>query len=85
MACVCARCSLHPYTPDDEIPDIFIPEHARVIAVNRSVVRHFGTLAQKNRLVFVEALFQHPHPKPFCEALCNVYHDAEFGNTEVSA
>lgn len=48
-------------------------------------MRHFGTLAQKNRLVFVEALFQHPHPQPFCESLCNVYHDAEFYNNEVSS
>ena len=51
----------------------------------RSVVRHFGTLAQKNRLVFVEALFQHPHPQPFCESLCNVYLDPEFSNNEVSS
>lgn len=49
----------------------------------RSVVRNFGTLTQKNQLVFVEALFQHPNPQPFCETLWNVYHDASYGDTEV--
>ncbi|CAN0061323.1 unnamed protein product, partial [Discosporangium mesarthrocarpum] len=38
-----------------------------------SAVRHFAALASKNRLLFVEALFQHPHAQSFCEALHNVY------------
>eukprot|EP00752_Nemacystus_decipiens_P001460 g1436.t1 len=47
-----------------------------------SVVRHFGTLAQKNRLVFVEALFQHPNPHNFCKDLANVYHDTSSSRDE---
>ncbi|CAM9181854.1 unnamed protein product [Hapterophycus canaliculatus] len=47
-----------------------------------SIVRHFGALAQKNHLVFVEAFFQHPHPHQFCESLVNIYHDASSANSE---
>lgn len=46
-------------------------------------MRHFGTLAQKNHLVFVEAFFQHPNPHIFCEDLVNVYHDASSSRAEV--
>lgn len=49
----------------------------------RSAVRHFGVLAQKNHLVFVEALFQHPNPHNFCEQLHHVYEDTA-RDTEVS-
>lgn len=41
----------------------------------RSAVRHFGILARKNNLVFVEALFQHPNPHNFCGQMHNVYQD----------
>ncbi|CAB1099608.1 unnamed protein product [Ectocarpus sp. CCAP 1310/34] len=47
-----------------------------------SVVRHFGILAQKNHLVFVEAFFQHPQPHSFCESLVNVYHTASSAHPE---
>lgn len=46
-------------------------------------MRHFGTLAQKNHLVFVEAFFQHPRPHDFCDTLVNVYHHAGSSNPEV--
>lgn len=54
-----------------------------VLLDRRSVVRHFGVLAEKNHLVFVEALFQHPHPQPFCETLHNVYHEEDYCHQEV--
>lgn len=47
-------------------------------------MRHFGTLAQKNRLVFVEALFQHTHPQNFCGVLHSVYYDGVDPSAEVS-
>eukprot|EP00903_Cladosiphon_okamuranus_P017376 g16007.t1 len=47
-----------------------------------SVVRHLGTLVQKNHLVFVEAFFQHPNPHSFCKDLVNVYHDASSSRGE---
>lgn len=40
-------------------------------------------MARKNRLVFVEALFQHPNPQGFCGALHNVYCDSVDANGEV--
>lgn len=50
----------------------------------RSVVRHFGILTEKNHLMFVEALFQHPHPQPFCETLHNVYREVDYDDQEVT-
>jgi hypothetical protein len=42
------------------------------------VVRSFAELAQKNHLLYVECLFQHPHPFDFCFTIDTVYDAANF-------
>jgi hypothetical protein len=44
-----------------------------LVALIHSLVRRFGDAASKNRMLFVELLFQHPRPDSFCCHLDSVY------------
>ena len=45
-----------------------------LVSLAKAVVRRFGEVAEKNRMLFVECLFQHPNPsKHMCERIDNVY------------
>lgn len=45
-----------------------------LVRLAKAVVRRFGEVSQKNHMLFVECLFQHPNPaKHMCERVDNVY------------
>jgi timeless len=50
-----------------------------LVELIRSVVRRFFLLAQRNHLLFVDVLLQHPHAIDFIEKLDNVYDASAFG------
>lgn len=52
---------------------------APMVDLIKSVVRSYFTLAEKNRLLYVESMFQHPHAIDFVEKLDSVYEAASFG------
>jgi hypothetical protein len=43
------------------------------LALIKEITRNFFHLADKNNCLFVEALFQHPHPQNFIEKIDNLY------------
>lgn len=61
---------------DVKLARMMCRSEALFVFCNRSAVGHFGGLARRNHLVFVEALFQHPTPQAFCQTLHDVYFDA---------
>ncbi len=48
-------------------------ERRPLLNLIKSIIRSFGELASKNHLLYVEALFSHPHAANFCCSLESVY------------
>ena len=59
--------------------DGFNRQNPHLLDLIRSVVRRFAYAAEKNHLIFVESLLQHPHAVDFLKNIDSVYEAASYG------